>query len=87
MVDAELGKQVSDFNRGRAEMKRYTALSRNCCCSLERGRRRFAVDREFRVSGAGSVFGDAEEVVADAYCFRDWLCVKLGSRKSHIEDF
>lgn len=43
-----------------------SALSRNCCCSLVRGRRRLAVVPDLRASGAGSVFGDSGEVVIDA---------------------
>ena len=46
-------------------MRKRTALSRNCCCSLVRGRRRLAVVSDLSASGAGSVFGDSDEVVID----------------------
>lgn len=44
-----------------------TALSRKFFCSGVRGRRRFADEVEFRVTGFGSVVGGAEEEVMDAY--------------------
>ena len=47
-------------------MRKRTALSKNCCCSLVRGRRRLAVVPDLSVFGAGSVFGDSDEVVIDA---------------------
>ena len=43
-----------------------TALSRNCFCSLVRGRRRLAEVSDLSASGAGSVLGDSDEVVIDA---------------------
>ena len=44
-----------------------TALSRNCCCSLERGRRRLVDEVESRDLGLGSEEGGEDDVVIAAY--------------------
>ena len=49
-------------------LRRLTALSRNCCCSFDSGRLRFAVDLESRDLGLGSDDGGEDEVVIDACC-------------------
>lgn len=52
----------------RSRSEEHTALSRNCCCSFERGCLRFVVDLESRDLGLGSDDGGEDEVVIETCC-------------------
>ncbi len=60
------------------------ALSRNCCCSALRAPWRFALVRELRDDGEGSVEGGEEEVVIEAFRTLKGVWEKQGRRNSRM---
>ena len=60
------------------------ALSRNSRCIFESGFRRFLEEELSNDEGDGSVFGELEEVVIEAWWNRNGKRVKLGRRNSRI---
>lgn len=82
LVDSELIVAVSPRVLTVVVLVGLTALSRNSFCSLDRGRRRFVEDSEFKEAGSGSVAGEAADVVIDAWRGRWWYPMRLGARNS-----